>query len=69
MWSEVYEHEEFGEIEVTWNDDPPARTHLMAIQGDLWTPAEEVEDCVRWAQSLQDGYMARDGDGRMSVSQ
>ena len=68
MWFEIYQHEDFGEIVVTWNDRPGTRAHLTAIQGDLWTPAEELADCVRWAQSLQDDYMARDGDGEWSLS-
>jgi len=62
MWSEIYEHERFGTIEVTWNDQKPSRTHLIAIQADLWTPADEVAACVEWARNLQDGYMTRGGD-------
>jgi len=62
MWTEVYEHEEFGEIAVTWHGQQPTRTHLIAIAPMLFVPAEEVEACVRWAQNLQDDYMTRGGD-------
>ena len=50
MWVEVYEHDEFGEIELTWDGQQPSRTHLIALQADLWTPAEEVDDCLEWAK-------------------
>ena len=69
MWSETYEHDEFGEIEVLWSDSVNDRHHLIAICPMLWTPVEEVEACIRWARNLQDDYMARGGDGRMSVSE
>ncbi len=66
-WTETYEHEEFGEIAVTWFDERPERTHLIAIQADFWTPAEEIEDCLRWARSLQDDDVTRAGDGDSQV--
>ena len=68
-WSEVYEHAEFGEITVSWLGVASDRTHLIAIQSELWTPAEEVEDCVRWVRNLQDDYMTRDGDGDAAAFQ
>ena len=64
-WSEVYEHAEFGEIEIVWSGRAPSRTHLIAIQSDLWTPDEEVADCERWARNLQYGYVTRGGDAVM----
>ena len=54
VWSETYEHAEFGEIEVTWLVDAVGRrTTLIAMQPDLWVPADEVADCLRWARDLQ----------------
>ena len=53
-WSEVYEHDEFGEIEITWEGpESGVRSFLIAIQPDLWVPAEEVADCLRWARNVQ----------------
>ena len=48
-WIETYEHESYGEIELTWAGSAPDRTRLIALQADLWTPQEEVDDCLRWA--------------------
>ena len=59
-WTEVYEHDRFGSIEVTWLDRD--RTHLIAIQSELWTPAEEIAACVEWARNLHDGNMTRGGE-------
>ena len=59
----MYEHEDFGEIEVTWSGSRTgARSFLIAIQADLWTPAEEVLACVEWARNLQYEGMTRGGD-------
>ncbi len=53
IWSEVYEHAEFGEIEIHWEGpDPGLRSFLIAIQPDLWVPAEEVADCIKWARNI-----------------
>jgi len=62
VWSEVYEHAEFGEIQVSWLGAAPDRSRLIAMQADLWTPAEEVESCVRWARNLQHDDVTRGGD-------
>jgi len=59
----VYEHDRFGEIKVVWEGDPPERAHLIAIQCDLWTPAEEVEACVKWARNLQSHGSCEGGAG------
>ena len=67
MWFEEYEHEEFGEIVVAWDDDEPRRSHLVAISSFLWTPVEEVEACIKWARNLQDDYMTRGGDAGTDV--
>jgi len=63
MWSEVYEHEDFGTIEVSWlGEQKGERAHLVALQSDLWTPVEEVESCIRWARNLQHEDVTRGGD-------
>ena len=49
-WKEIYEHDEFGMIEVSWHGSCPDRARLIAIQPDLWTPADEVADCLKWAK-------------------
>ena len=69
FWYEVYEHDEFGEIAITWDGEQGRRTHLVAIQADLWTPAEEVEACVRWARNLQYHGDGEGGDGGTSLTQ
>ena len=55
IWSEVYEHPEEGEIEVIWSGSSPERTHLIAIQADLWTTEEAIADCFLWARNLSEG--------------
>ena len=65
-WSEVYEHDTFGKIELTWHGEEPTRSHLIAMQSELWTPTEEVEDCLRWARNLQENGVTRAGDGGTS---
>ena len=63
MWSETYEHDDFGEIEVTWEGARSGlRSFLIAIAPEIWTPAEEVAACVEWARNLHDGNMTRGGD-------
>ena len=69
IWSETYEHAEFGEIEVSWLGVAPDRSHLIAMQADLWTPAEEVAACIEWARNVQDGYMTRGDDAMMPLDQ
>ena len=61
-WSEFYEHEEFGEIQVIWHGLCPDRSSLIAIQPDLWTPAAEVDDCLKWAEGT---FRARSGNSNM----
>ena len=63
MYTEEYEHAEFGEIAVTWSDRD--RTHLIAIQADFWTPVEEITACIKWARNLQHEAMTRGGDAVM----
>ena len=68
IWSEVYEHDRFGQIEVVWRGELGERSHLIAIQSDLWTPVEEVEDCIRWARNLQCCETGEGGDGGTGLS-
>ena len=63
IWCETYEHEEFGEIALSWLGAEGDRSSLIALQSDLWTPVEEVEDCLRWARSLQYSDRCEGGDG------
>ena len=63
MWTEEYEHDEFGSIAIPWDDEEPIRSHLVAMQSEFWTPAEEVEDCLRWARNLQCSDADEGGDG------
>ena len=63
MWHEEYEHEEFGEIIVCWMGKQPDRSHLIAIQCDLWTPAAEVAACIKWARNLHGCETLEGGDG------
>ena len=60
MFNEQYDHEEYGTITVVW--DSPMRTHLIAMEVDLFTPAEEIADCIRWAWDLQHDASTRGGD-------
>ena len=68
LWLEVYEHAQFGEIELMWLGREPDRSHLIAIQLEFWTPAEEVEDCLEWVRSLQERECTRGGDAVTSVN-
>ena len=61
-WSEIYEHDEFGEIRVDWHGSCPDRSSLIAIQPDIWTPASEVADCLAWAKGTSG---ARRGNNNM----
>ena len=58
---EIYEHDEFGSIELFWADE--FRSHLIAMQSEIFTSAEEVEDCLKWARSLQCSDADEGGDG------
>ena len=61
FWSEVYEHAEFGTIKISWSGARfGLRSFLIAIEPELWTPAEEVADCIRWARNLQ---LCEEGEG------
>ena len=66
IWIEVYEHEEFGEIQLTWLGEAPDRSSLIALQFDLWTLVDEVEDCLKWARSLQRCETGESGDAVMA---
>jgi len=67
-WVETYEHAEFGEIMVIWQGERDGlRSFLIAIQADLWTPPEEVDDCLKWARDLQHGNVTRGGDAGTPV--
>ena len=66
VWCEVYEHIEFGEISLMWLGAWPDRSRLLSLQADLWTPFEEVEDCLKWARNLQDGDILEGGEAVMA---
>ncbi len=52
-WIEIYEHAVHGEIALSWQGEEPNRSHLIAIQCDLWTPRSEVDDCLQWAREQE----------------
>ncbi len=49
-WEEVYEHDQYGEISIVWKGGEPTRSHMIAMQSELWTPAEEVQACLKWVR-------------------
>jgi len=61
-WVEVYEHAKYGVINLCWHGEEPDRSRLIALQSDLWTPAEEIADCLEWARNLQVTLVTRGGD-------
>ena len=60
LYCEVYQHEDFGEMEVCWAG--PDRARLVSLQAGLFVPAEEVEALLEWAQNLQHDDVTRGGD-------
>ena len=54
-WEEIYEHDEFGTIVITWDGAEPDRYHMIAMQTEFWTPAEEVAACLLWVRNLSEG--------------
>ena len=67
-WTEIYEHQEFGSIELLWEGVRPERVRLLSLQSEFFTPAEEIEACLEWAWNLQDEDMTRAGDGDESIN-
>ena len=49
--SEVYEHDDYGSMVLTWLVGPGHERKLVAVQPGLFTPAEEVQALLDWAKT------------------